>query len=163
MATIKFADGSDFTKQLQKLSEAAAQEVIGHAIYEGAAVMMDYVKRGVESIETDEGFGTPDNPNRGPSRLQKEALMTSAGIAKMREDNGLLNVKIGFGGYNGKKTKRWPQGAPNAVVARSVERGTSFMLPQPFMKRAVNAAKADVLKAMENGFNEKMKEIMEEK
>lgn len=163
MGVITFKDGSEYMLKLQMLSERESEAVAGRAIFEGAAMMMRYTKKGIESLQTDERHGTPENPTRGPTKAQKEGMMKSAGIAHAREDNGFVNVKIGFGDYNNIKTKRWPKGQPNNMVARSVERGTSFMLPQPFMKRAVKEAKSEVIKAMQEGFNEKMKEIMEGK
>lgn len=39
----------------------------------------------------------------------------------------MYNVKIGFDGYNNIRSKRWPQGQPNQMVARAIESGTSWM------------------------------------
>ena len=34
----------------------------------------------------------------------------------------MLNVKLGFDGYNGMKTKKYPKGQPNVLLARSIKR-----------------------------------------
>lgn len=103
---------------------------------------MQYVMQGIDSIIVDNKFGTPDNPAQGPTSYQKEGLYRSVGIAKARYDGTFYNVKIGFDGYNHLQTKRWPQGQPNSLIARSIESGTSWMVKQPFMRKAERAAKA---------------------
>ena len=140
MAKFQFEGVDGYIAQLQKLYDDT-DEIIGAAIYQGAAVVMKSVVASIGSIQTDNHFGTSENPCIGPSTYQVVGLLKSVGIAKMRKDGTFWNVKIGFDGYNGMKTKRWPQGQPNAMVARSVESGTSFMQKQPFMRRAENSSR----------------------
>lgn len=135
MAKFQFEGVDKLVAQYQKL-EKDTDKIIGEAIYHGAGVVMKSVKSAVENIETDDHFGTSTNPTSGPSTLQKLGLIYGLGIAKMRNDNGFKNVKIGFDGYNRIKTKTWPQGQPNSMVARSIESGTSWMRKQPFMRKA---------------------------
>lgn len=161
MATVSFKSGSEYMIRLQKLSQKASEEVCGRAIYEGAAVMTEAVKKEIDGLRTDSGIGTEEKPLKGPTKAQVEGLKKSIGIARARDDGGFINVKIGFDGYNDTKTKKYPQGQPNQLVARGVERGTSWLEAQPFMKKAVSNGKKEVIEAMEKGFDEKMKEIME--
>lgn len=78
----------------------------------------------------------------------------------MRDDDGYYNVKIGFDGYNSIRTKRWPKGQPNAMVARSVIRGTSFMAANNFMASAVRKARARALERMRVIVDQKLKAIL---
>ena len=147
MAKFQFEGVDDLIAQYEKL-ESNSLEVIGKAIYNGAGVVMKAVSGAVDSISTDNSFGTAENPTSGPTTIQKMGLVQSLGITKMRADGDFWNVKIGFDGYNNVKTKKWPQGQPNSMVARSVESGTSWMAKQPFMRRAEQSAMAPCEKAM---------------
>lgn len=140
MAKFQFEGVDKLIAQYKKL-ESNTEKVIGKAVYEGAGVVMKNVEGAVASISTDNRFGTAENPTTGPSTIQKIGLQQALGIAKMRNDNGFYNVKIGFDGYNSVKTKTWPQGQPNMMVARAVESGTSWMQKQPFMRKAEQASK----------------------
>ena len=150
MAKFQFKGVDEYIQRLDKLY-GKTDKIIGSAIYEGTAVVMKAVKSAIDGIQTDDshGFGTAENPKTGPTSIQKAGLWHSVGIAKMRNDNGFWNTKIGFDGYNYVKTKRWPQGQPNAMVARSIESGTSFMQKQPFMRKAEQAARGPCEKVMQ--------------
>ena len=163
MATFQFEGVDKLIQQYQKL-EVDTEKVIGSAIYEGTAVVMGAIKSAIDGIQTDDshGFGTAENPKIGPTSIQKAGLWHSVGIAKMRNDNGFWNTKIGFDGYNYVKTKRWPQGQPNAMVARSIESGTSWMKKQPFMRKAEQSARSRCEKVMREEVDRKVKELMGE-
>lgn len=159
MATFKFKGVNELIAQYEKL-DRDADKMIGKAIYNGAAVVMDSVKSSVDGITTDDRFGTPDNPTAGPSTIQKIGLQHALGIAKLRNDNGFRNVKIGFDGYNSVHTKTWPNGQPNMMVARSIESGTSWMQKQPFMRRAEQAARSGCEQAMSDTIDKEIKRIV---
>ena len=80
----------------------------------------------------------------------------------MRNDGGFRNVKIGFDGYNYVKTKTWPKGQPNAMVARSIESGTSWMSKQPFMRKAESSSKSRCEQAMADTINKELTKIVKE-
>lgn len=162
MAKFQFEGVDDLIAQYKALDKDM-EKVIGAAIYKGAGVVMKAVKDGVESIQTDNRYGTPNNLISGPSTLQKLGLQHSLGIAKMRNDGGFWNVKIGFDGYNNVKTKTWPNGQPNVLVARSVESGTSWMSKQPFMRKAEQSAKGPCEKAMSQVVDEEISKIVNSK
>ena len=147
MATFKFEGVDQLVQQYEKL-ENETTNIIGKAIYNGAGVVMDSVKQAVDGIQTDDHYGTPEHRTTGPSSIQKAGLQHALGIAKMRNDAGFYNVKIGFDGYNRVKTKTWPQGQPNMMVARAVESGTSWMMKQPFMRKAEQSSKGRCEKVM---------------
>jgi HK97 gp10 family phage protein len=149
MAKFQFEGIDDYIAQLKKIYEDT-DEIIGAAIYQGAGVVMKSVVTAIENLQTDDKFGTPENKTTGPNTYQKEGLRQSIGIAKLRKDGTFWNVKIGFDGYNGLTTKTWPSGQPNAMVARSVESGTSWMQKQPFMRKAESSSRARCEQAMAN-------------
>lgn len=161
MAWWKFTGVDDLIAQYEKLGNET-DAVIGEAVYNGAAVVMRAVESAVDNIVTDNRWGTEDNPTNGPSSIQKEGLRRSLGIAKMRNDNGFRNVKIGFDGYNNVHTYTWPQGQPNMMVARAVESGTSWMRKQSFMRKAEQASRSRCEQTMSETVDKKIKEIIGE-
>lgn len=160
MAKIEWKGMDDLLRDLSQLELHARDAVIAPAIYEGAAIVADEVRQAIEALPTDSGLGSPADPLKGPNRAQKDGLLDSMGITTMRDDDGVHNVKIGFDGYNSIKTKRWPKGQPNAMVARSVIRGTSFMLANNFMASAVRKARARALDRMKVVVDQKIRAIM---
>lgn len=161
MAKFQFEGVDELIAQYKKL-EQNTEPMIGHAIYNGAGVVMKACVAAVEGLSTDNRFGTQENPVAGPSSIQKAGLRHAIGITKMRNDGGFYNVKIGFDGYNNVKTKRWPQGQPNMMVARSVESGTSWMTKQPFMRKAEQSSRSQCEKVMSETVDKEIKRLIGE-
>lgn len=163
MAKISFKGIDAYAKALDALGRDMKREVIGKAVYAGADIVADAIRTEIATIPVNNGFVPKGSVTRGIPEKNKEGLASSLGITPMKVDrDGVYNVKIGFDGYNGNATKTWPQGAPNALVARAVERGTSWLEATPFMKRAIakskRAAEAAMQKAVEDGIEKSMKE-----
>jgi hypothetical protein len=128
--------------------------MIGEAIYEGAAIVADEVKKGIESIPIDDRYAAGGTMLHGITQEQKQGLLDGFGIASMQNENGYLHVKLGFNGYNSMRTKNFPNGQPNSMIARSVNSGSSFRQRIPFVDNAVNSAKSRA--------EEKMKQKLDE-
>lgn len=151
----KFEGMEEYALRLSKLGDQT-KEIAGKAIYAGAKIVADKVRKNIEGLPTVDfrTHGTSENPLDGITNLQKEGLEKGFGVSPMQEDSGYYNVKVGFDGYNAVKTQEYPQGQPNLLIARSVEGGTSFRQPHPFVAPAIRASK----KAAEA----KMKQVLEE-
>ena len=153
---------------MAKLSalEQSTDRIVREVIHDGAEIVADAIREGLESLPTSEHggrpwWGTPGHPAYGPSREQKQGLLDSFGITPISTDaKGFTNVHIGFDGYNGIRSARWPQGQPNQMVARAVESGTSFMEANPAIKRARARARKAAEKAMERTFERESKKIV---
>lgn len=110
--------------------------VAKEAIYEGAKILADEVKAGIDTIQ-------------GIHEYQRDDLKAALGVTPMKQNkNEDWNAKIGFDGYGSKPTEKYPQGVPNQLLARAIESGTSFRPKTPFVRRALNKRKADAIKAM---------------
>lgn len=136
MATITFPGIEQYERQLEQIGRKA-QRILGRALYDGAGILADAVQEEI----------------RGLDRLdprQREGLRKGLGIARFWEQNGDLLTKIGFEGYNRWKTKRWPNGQPNAMIARTTIRGTSWMPANRFTARAARKARERCIKAMQD-------------
>lgn len=156
MAKLKFKGLEEYEKQLLKLREVST-ECIGKAIHDGAGIVADAVKQNISGLPIDERHVKNGEMLNGISAKQKAGLISGFGIAPLKDENGYLNVKLGFAGYNDVKTRMYPNGQPNSVIARSVNSGTSFRQRIPFVDNAVNANKAACEQKMKDTFDKALK------
>lgn len=159
MAKMKFKGLDNYVAQLNKL-DANTREIIGKTIYDGADVVADAIKDAIDSLPVDNAPYSPDRIKTGISTAQKVGLQKSFGVAKMRVESSVYNVKLGFDGYNAVKTKKYPKGQPNAMIARSVESGTSFMAKHPFVSKATRSSKKTAEQKMKVRFENEIEKIM---
>lgn len=151
VAKWKVGEGIEkYISSLETISNAT-EELIGSSIFEGAKVVTDSIRSALEGLPVDDHHGATVT---GVSTAQKAGLLNGLGITTMRRDDGTYNVKVGFDGYNVVKTKRWPQGQPNSMIARSLESGTSFRAKNPVISKATRSAKAQAEQAMAKAFDD---------
>ena len=164
MATIKFKKGDEYLGKIAKLEALTRHEICGSAIYGAAEIVADEIRDQLRKLPTDESWGGPDHETAGPRKAQKKGLYDSLGIASLQKDrNGMLNVKIGFDGYNSVRTKKHPNGQPNAMIAAAVNSGTSRRAKTNFIYKAVNRAKQQSMSAMKVRFDADIENLMKEK
>lgn len=166
MAKFEMQGMDAYIKQLQDIAGGSA-DVCKAAVYAGAESVANEIKAEMLKLKTtSEELALRAYGKKEPSYLtlrQKKGLIESFGLPKIREDMGVYDTKAGFDGYNEVKTKRWPNGQPNVLVARSVNNGSSAMIKQPFIRRAVARIRKPAIDAMDKAANKKTKEIMEGK
>lgn len=151
MAKIEFKGIEAYQKAMAAFSRDTRDVMIGGAIYDAAGIVADEIQDGISSIPTLSHFerAADGKTVNGLLAKQKADLHNSLGIAKLRDDNGFVSVKIGWDGYNSIRTARWPNGQPNQMIARSLERGTSWLQAFPFVKKAVSRARKRAIEAMQ--------------
>lgn len=164
MAKMTVRGIDEYALKLSKLGEKS-QETAGKAIYAGAEVVADAIKQNIDSLGTvDDKYNLIAYKQGKKFRLsetQKEGLKKSFGITKMQKDNdGYYNVKLGFDGYNDVKTKKYPNGQPNQLIARIAESGSTFMNKTPFVRPAVNQTRKNAQTAMQKVIDEETEKIM---
>lgn len=150
-----------YISYLQKI-DAVTDEVIGEAVYEMAKVVADSVRSGIQALPTVSNQANIATYKKGYSRLsdeEKQGLLDGFGVSPMQDDGGYINVKLGFDGYNGVKTKKYPKGQPNALIARVTESGSSYREKTPFIRPAVNASKKQAEQAGQMKIDEKIAAI----
>lgn len=145
----KYQVGKGIDKYISQLEHIASltPQTCGKVIYDGAKVVTDAVHQAINSI-----------PDSDCDRVQKQGLIDGLGIARMQNQNGYYNVKVGFDGYNNKVTKKFPKGQPNMMIARSLISGTSFH-PQKndFVRKAVSSSRSAAEAAMKKRFDDEMR------
>lgn len=151
----------NYIAYLQSIN-AVTDEMIGEAVYDMAKVVADKVRANIEALPAVSNEANIATYREGYSRLsepEKQGLLDGFGVSPLQDDSGYRNVKLGFDGYNSVKTKKYPQGHPNALIARVTESGSSYREKTPFIRPAVNAARKPAEKAGQAKIDEKIKSI----
>lgn len=155
------SDGmTDWILEISKLRKGS-KEIIEKALKAGADVMADGFRSEINDIPTDERYVKDGEMKSGIRQIQKKGLLDSFGITPIREEDGVYDVHLGWDGYNELRTKAWPQGQPNKMIARSVNSGTSYMTAYPFINRSKSKYQKDAEKAMEETIAEEIGKITE--
>lgn len=163
MAKITFKGLEDYELRLSRLSQGA-EEIAGKSIYAGAAIVADAVRENIQRLDARpdrEGLVAYHKKEPPPlTQSQKQGLLDGFGVSSLQDDRGYLNVKLGFDGYNKLRTKSFPKGQPNVMIARSLESGSSISPKRPFVRPAVNASRQAAEEAMAKVLDEEIEKIM---
>lgn len=160
MATLTFQGMNAYAEQINRLSDKA-EGMIKRAVYDGAAVVLTAVVSEINGLPVIENkYRVTTLPMAGVTETQKRGLLAGVGLAKMQNQNGFIHTKLGFTGYNGVRSSKYPNGQPNALIAREVNSGSSVRVKIPLINRAVNAAKAQAEAAMAARFDADTKNMM---
>lgn len=143
MARLTVKGFDEYLKKLEAMGEDT-REIVKRSLYKGAGVMADSIKSSIGSIPVSE---------KGITETQKKGIADGFGIARMREAVDSTNVKLGFHGVNG-------DGKPNIVIARAADSGSSRIQPTHFFTGAVNSSRAAALGAIQNEFDDQMRQKM---
>ena len=163
MAKISFKGGDDFGVRLEKLGQMNARASVERAVAKGAGVVTDAIRRGLKAIPGRKDIFLWGNQMlQGIFEREKKDLLASLGISPiLTNKDGYTHAKVGFDGYGSRKTKKYPQGVPNQLIAASVENGSSFRYKVPFVRPAVNKVRNKAIKAMDDSINSDIAEIFE--
>ena len=162
-ATLKGFD--DALQQLENLSNNI-DGVLKKGLYDGAGFMVEEVKKRLNSMPVVDDFENVKAFRSGKkyhlSKTQRRCLVESVGIAPFDAVAATIDTHIGFNGYNDIKTKKYPNGQPNQLIARVVESGSSHMDKTPFIRQATNAGKKKAEQIMKETIENEIKKITEE-
>lgn len=138
-----------------------SEDVLRRALYDGAKVVADKVKQGIESLPVAADHYYPKGHQiKGVTATQKADLSAALGVAPHKQEGDGWNTVIGFHGYGSKPTKKYPKGLPNQLLARAVESGSSVRNKNPFIRRAVNASRKEAVEAMKRTFENEVEKRM---
>lgn len=163
MARLQVKGIEEYALKLSRLGDNV-KSVGGEAIYSAADLVADQIRANINGLRTVSEIENIRAYKSGQksqlSKKQKEGLLEALGITKLRDDNGYLNVKIGFDGYNSIKTKKYPKGQPNQLIARVTESGSIYMDKMPFVRPAVTKMRKPAQEAMQEVIDKRINEIM---
>lgn len=138
MAKFKFTGIEEYTASLEKIGGKNAVGVLKYAVYPGAAVVADSIRSALQG-------------HRDTGDLQD-----SLTLATMRNDDGYVNTKVTFAGYDRK-------GTPNAIKAAALESGTSRgQKATHAISHAVKGSTERAISEMSKALDEKIGQIMGE-
>lgn len=160
MARFEFSGIDNYISQLNKLQQSTKDGVVGKTVYAGAEVVADSVRRAIQALPVGDGRAQGGGLVDTVTLPQKAGLLDGFGISRMKDDDGFVNVKLGFDGYNSARTEKYPRGQPNALIARSVNSGTTFRKKTKFVDKAVNSAKKAAEAAMDAACSREIEKIM---
>lgn len=161
MAKFDFKAGDDYALALSNLGKEST-EISKKMVYEAANVVIKDIRNELENLQEEKmRYLNKGDKFEGVSPKQKKDLLDSLGITPIDVDkSGNTNAKIGFDGYGSYKTKKYPNGLPNQLLARAIESGSSVRKKKPFVRPAVNRSKGKAQEAMKKVFDEEIKKIV---
>ena len=155
-------DGMVEISQVLSNLEDRAPAVAAQALYEGAGIMAEEIRKGAEGIQTAPFKYARGGDTRLPSPEEKEIVTAAgAGIAKFDKNGTEVDTSVGYraSGYadlNGKKK-------PIPLIVNAINSGTSFMKKQPFIRRAANSGAPKAMEAMKAKIEEAFEKITNNK
>ena len=151
-------DGMAEISTLLDKMDKEAPKVAARALYEGAGIMADEIKKGAGLIKTAPFKYAGNGESRLPSPEEKEIVTAAAaGIAKFNKNGTEVDTSVGFrnSGYAELKGKM----VPIPRIVNAINSGTSFMNKQPFVRKAAKAASPKALDAMRKRIEEEFEAI----
>lgn len=161
MAKFIFKVGEEYLLKLSRLSQGA-DRIIKSAIYDGADVVADAIQKSIDNLP-EETFHKLRDGDRfsGVPKTQKLALKRFFGLSEMQKDTIGWNTKAGFAGYMEEgKSKKYPNGLPIPLLARSIESGSSVRQKHPFVRAAVKSSRDKAVEEMETTINVEIQKTM---
>lgn len=167
MAKIIMRGLDEYMKKLEAL-DVSRTAVMKVAVYEGADEVADAIREAIKALpEVKTSKAVSDwrqqVPVDGITKAQKDGLLDGLYVARMEDDLDSVYTTIGFDGYNRVKTKKYPKGQANSMIARAVESGSSARRKTPFVRPAVNRVKDRAIQRMADKLDETINQIMEGK
>ena len=165
MPSMKVDGLDEIYSKLKTLADGNAIEAVQkHAVYKGMEQIKQEMEAQIRALPEQEGYvniSKGDAPRSVITKREKEELLKHMGISRMEEKNGTVYNSISFDGYTDIKTKKYPNGIPAVLIARSINSGSSVRQKKPFVRSAKSAAKGKAIKAATNAALESLSEIME--
>lgn len=138
MAKFEFKGIDKYIDSLQKLGGKNTESILKYAVYPGADVVADAIRSEIESNHKETGD-----------------LAASLTLTTMRNDNGFVNTKVSFAGYD-------RNGVPNALKAAALESGTSRGIKAThFISKTVKNVSEKAEQAMQKALDEKIGQIFD--
>ena len=137
-----------------------AKDVQKKALYSGAGVMKDALIKTIEALPEEHGFNKKDQLKNVVGSHDKADLISHVGIASFESSNGTWHTCISWDGYGSIPTKKYPNGRPVIMIARSINSGSSVRRKVPFIRNCANQHKQEVIDAMKKAADDEIKTIL---
>lgn len=159
MPDMKVEGMDEFVRSLTAIGRHTAG-VARKCAYDGAALLRGELEESVKALPLDtDGFTVGTDPLRVITERDRADLAACAGISKIESDGLGTSVSVSFDGYISRTEKDFPKGVPAALIARSIESGSSVRAKRPFMRMTVKNSSERVLSAMQETMTESIAQI----
>lgn len=152
--------GEEFSALLAGLSGDAAVAVMKSAVYSGVGVLADAIKAEIQNLPEQSGYMPNGKKRNVVGTNDKQMLQERLGISRIESTGDKANAVVSFSGYNGRPTKKYPNGVPIPLIARSIESGSSVRQKNPFIRRAFNNAKTQAQQKAIDAGQQKLNELI---
>ena len=152
----------DFSARIGKLGSASAG-MIRQSMYDGAAQMKAAYEAEILALPAAEHHPLKEGElMTGITDTNRQDLLNGLYVRKFATEGGQHYTVIGFNGYGSPETatKRYPNGLPNALLARSINSGSSVRRKNRFAARAKTRSQEAAKAAMAETFSRLTDEIM---
>lgn len=141
MAKVTAVGFDELAKELESLADHSGA-IASAALYAGAGLMADKVRSAVDSQQTEH-----DRKHKGKALLpyEKEALQDGLMIEKFVQDKArdYTQTAITFHGRTNHRTENYPDGVPTILLARAINKGTTFRSANRFFHNTVNRTRTE--------------------
>lgn len=155
MSNLKTSGLNEVMKMLEKLGQNT-DEIVAEATKAGASIATDVMRQEISSLRTSDEYAG-GNGKRYPRKSDIKGLLDSLGYTPVRFNDSIADVNVGFDGYNSSKSKKYPKGHPNRMVANAINKGTSFLIAQPFISRTKRKAQSACIDKMQEVLDQEIK------
>ena len=150
--TIEYDELVDLAHQLWAVGKDA-DRIAARALYKGAGKAADGLRAATNGLTVvSDRHRMGDYRAKRPGYLsvtQKAGLLEGLGITSFKFSSDSVSTNVGFGGMNGLRTRKWPGGQPNRMIAAAVNHGdSSAMIRQPFITSTAEVYAEDIKEAM---------------
>lgn len=157
IASVSTKGITETLKMLESI-EANTDHIIEEALKEGGGVVCDVCRQEISSLRTSDQYEGGDG-KRFARQADIKGLLDSLGYSPVQLNGTIFDIKCGWGGYNSHKTKKYPQGHANKMIANAINAGTSFQIAQPFIARTARKAKAEAIQKIEETFDKEIQKL----
>lgn len=138
--------GSEFDALLYRLAEDS-EEASKEAVRAGAGLLADRLREDYQAVLGEDSTGQ---------------MLKAMGITPVKlNSKGWWNAKIGFEGYDLRKSKSWPKGVPHQLKARVIESGRKGQKRKKhqIVKKALKTYREQVLSEMEQTMRKRIDQM----
>lgn len=154
MPKIAMKGADDAIAMLEGLG-AAGENILRAGLFKGMETAANALRAAVQALPEEAFHPLPGASNGGePLNVltpdDKKALLGGIGISKFKRDGDGCHSGVSFDGYSPHASKRFPNGIPLVVIARSIESGASTRKKHPFVRPVVNRQGSKITSDMAN-------------
>ena len=151
--------GEDFSALLNLAADNAIT-VEKAAVYAGIGVLADAIKDEIRDLPVESGYMPKGKRRNVIGTWDKDMLEKRLGVSHIEATGDKADAVVSFAGYNGRPTKKYPNGVPVPLIVRSIESGSSVREKNPFIRRAYNKAKSKALQTAIDAGQTKLNELI---